>query len=222
VLASNPGGIVVLDPIGDSTRWRYKAPGGCRLIGAQPGSTGVAVLEHCAGADGLQLRLFGGFEGEKKWNVDLPVTEADAEDARLLGANGVVTVAVAGAVHVFATADGSQLSELPTSGNARQGAAGGVPLVLIDGVLSALDPTTGRALWTMPALGLPGASPADKETGNPTTLLVPETGGFVRRDAATGAELGRSAVADLPAGGVPEAVGPVVVYRLDDRVLAYR
>jgi hypothetical protein len=29
-------------------------------------------------------------------------------------------------------------------------------------------------------------------------------------------------VADLPAGGVAESVGQVVVYRLDDGVLAYR
>jgi outer membrane protein assembly factor BamB len=222
VLASNPGGIVVLDPTGDSTRWRYKVPGACRLIGAQPGLAGVAVLEHCAGADGLQLRLFGGFQGEKKWNVDLPVPEADAEDARLLGANGLVTVEVAGAVRVFSIADGSPLSQLPASGDARQGASGDVPMVLIDGVLSVLDPATGTTRWTTPALGLPTASPADKVTGGSASLLVPEPDGFVRRDAATGAELSRSTVVDLPAGGVPEAVGPVVVYRLDDRVLGYR
>jgi outer membrane protein assembly factor BamB len=222
VLASNPGGIVVLDPVGDSTRWRYKAPDACRLIGAQPGSTGVAVLEHCAGADGLQLRLFGGFQGEKKWNLDLPVPEADAEDARLLGADGLVTVAVAGAVHVFAAADGAQLSELPASGDARQVTAGGVPVLLIDGRLSALDPASGRTLWTTAAIGLPTASPADKVTGGPASLLVPEPDGFVRRDSATGAELGRSTVADLPVGGMPEAIGPVIVYRLADRVLGYR
>jgi outer membrane protein assembly factor BamB len=213
VLASNPGGIVALDPVGDSTRWRYKVPGGCRLIGAEPAPAGVAVLEHCAGADGVQLRLFGGYQGEKKWNLDLPAPEAEAARAGLLGADGVVSVTVAGAVHVFALADGSQLTELPVSEPAAQSAAGGVALLLVDGVLTALDPATGAPRWTTPALGLPG--------GDGAALLVPEDGGFVRRDPATGAELGRS-TADVPPGGVPEAVGPVIVYRLDDRVLAYR
>jgi outer membrane protein assembly factor BamB len=222
VLASNPGGIVVLDPTGDSIRWRYAVPGGCRLIGAEAGDTGVAVLEHCAGADGVQLRLFGGFDGEKHWNHDLPVAEADAEDARLLGADGVVTVAVGGEVQVHAAADGVVLTRRPAPDRVEQRTAGGVPFLLVDGELSALDPASGATLWSTPAIGLPTASSADKDADGRAFLLVPEADGFVRRDPATGAELGRSTVTDVPEGGLAAFLGPVVVYRLDDRVLAYR
>jgi outer membrane protein assembly factor BamB len=221
VLASNPGGIVTLDPTRPTLRWRYHAPGGCRLIDAEAGDTGVAVLEHCAGADGVQLRLFGGFEGEKHWNLDLPVPEADAEDARLLGADGVVTVAIAGEVRLFAPADGALVTRLPAAGGAELRRAGDVALLLNDGVLSALDPATGAPLWTAPAIGLPTASTADKDAEEPASVLVPDADGFVRRDLRTGAELGRSAVRDLPEGGVASSLGPVLVYRLDDRVLSY-
>jgi outer membrane protein assembly factor BamB len=225
VLASNPGGIVVLDPTGDSSRWRYAVPGGCRLIGAAAGDTGVAVLEHCNGADGVQVRLFGGFEGERHWARDLPVAEADADDTRLLGADGAVTVLLDGKIQVLAPANGALLSRLPAPGDPdgiAQRAAGGVALVLVHGQLSALDPATGDVLWATPAIGLPTASSADKQAEEPASLLVPAADGFVRRDPTTGTELGRSAVTGLPEGGVASALGPVVVYRLDDRVIAYR
>src|SRR3954468_12624186 len=61
VLARNPTGLLTLDPTGDSIRWRYAAPEGCRLIGADAGSTGVAVVQRC-GAD-LRVRLLHGFAG---------------------------------------------------------------------------------------------------------------------------------------------------------------
>jgi hypothetical protein len=61
-----------------------------------------------------------------------------------------------------------------------------------------------------------------KDAEDPAAVLVPEAGGFVRRDVATGAELGRSAVADVPENGQASSAGPIVLYRLDDRVLAYR
>jgi hypothetical protein len=54
-------------------------------------------------------------------------------------------------------------------------------------------------------------------------VLVPQTGGFVRRDLATGDEVERLPVdRGLRAGGRAEVVGPVVVYRLPDRVVGYR
>jgi hypothetical protein len=52
--------------------------------------------------------------------------------------------------------------------------------------------------------------------------VVPEDGAFVRRDAGTGAELGRSAAPAGTAGGTATEVGLVVVVRLPDRVLGYR
>jgi hypothetical protein len=69
---------------------------------------------------------------------------------------------------------------------------------------------------------MPSPGGADsKEARVPAELLVPEDGAFVRRDRATGEVLGRSG-ADVPAGGSAARVGPVVVLRLPDRVLAYR
>jgi hypothetical protein len=61
----------------------------------------------------------------------------------------------------------------------------------------------------------------DEAAAGTGALLVPDQSGFSRRDPRSGEELGRSSVADLPAGGTASGVGPVVVYRLRDRVLAY-
>jgi hypothetical protein len=52
--------------------------------------------------------------------------------------------------------------------------------------------------------------------------VVPEQGAFVVRDVATGRETSRSSVSAVPAGGTLSVLGPTVVYRLADRVLAYR
>ena len=101
------------------------------------------------------------------------------------------------------------------------GAAGAVTLVRVAGRLVALG-DAGAALWEIPALGLPAAPGVAKDAHGTPPLLVPEDGAFVRRDPATGAELGRSAAGDLPDGGLAAGIGPVVVYRLPDRVLAYR
>jgi outer membrane protein assembly factor BamB len=220
VLASSPGGFVVLDPVGDGERWHHTAPGACRILGAQAGDAGIAVLEHCAGADGVQLRLFGGYAGEKHWNLDIAVPEAEASEARLLGADGVVTVIVGGELQVRSAANGTILSRQPAGGRVEQRSAGGVPFLLVDGELRALDPATGAVRWTTPAIGLPTA--AAEDAGKPASVLVPEADAFVRRNPATGAELGRSAAAGVPEGGAASFLGPVVVYRLDDRVLAYR
>ena len=224
VLAANPTGIVTLDPTGDNIRWRYAAPAGCRFLDAAAGSAGVAVLQRCAGATLAQVRLFDGFEGDPHWSRDVPLTEGT--DLRLLGADTLPTVLVDDEVQALSSADGAVLTRLPLTGDAddvQVGPAGDLTLVRVDGSLVALEPTAGAAVWTVPALGLPAPPvPDGKDTRSPTALLVPEDGGFVRRDPATGAELGRVEVANLPAGGRSEAVGPVVVLRLPDRVLAYR
>jgi outer membrane protein assembly factor BamB len=218
VLASSPTGIVTLDPDGSNIRWRYAVPGGCHLVRAAAGSTGVAVLERCDGAVGVQLRLFDGFDGSEHWSRDLPAAEED--DVRLVGADGLVAVRTDDEVQVLSPADGSLLNRLPApdgTDRVEQAAAGGVVLVLADGTLTALDSTSAAVRWRTAARGLPTAT-ADA----PAALLVPEDGAFVRRDPATGDELGRSTVSGLPAGGTPSAIGPVVVHRLPDRVVAYR
>jgi outer membrane protein assembly factor BamB len=221
VLASSPTGIVTLDPNGNNIRWRYAVPGGCHLVRAAAGSTGVAVLERCNGAVGVQLRLFDGFDGSRHWSRDLPAVEED--DVRLLGADGLVTVQADGEVQALSPADGTVLNRLPVpDGTERvdQAAAGGVVTVLMDGNLTVLDSTSAAVRWRTAAQGLPTATTDDTDAS--AALLVPEDGAFVRRDPRTGDELGRSTVSGLPDGGMPSAIGPVVVYRLPDRVVAYR
>lgn len=221
VLAANPSGIVTLDPTGNNIRWRSAAPAGCRFLGAAAGSAGVAVLQRCAGATLAQVRLFDGFNGDVHWTRDVPLTDAEL---RLLGAGTLPTLLVDDEVQALSAADGAVLTRLPVTGDdVLVGAAADLTLVQVDGTLVALEASTGGTVWAVPALGLPAPPvPDGKDTRSPTALLVPEDGGFVRRDPATGAELGRSEVADLPVGGLAEAVGPVVVLRLPDRVLGYR
>jgi outer membrane protein assembly factor BamB len=220
VLAANPTGIVTLDPTGDNIRWRYAAPAGCRFLGAAAGSAGIAVLQRCSGATVAQVRLFDGFDGSAHWSRDVPLSEGGS--LRLLGADALPTVLVDGEVQALAPADGTVLTRLPVTDDVQEGPAGSVTLVRVDGRLHALDGTSGATLWDLPALGLPAPPAADKDARSPAALLVPEDGAFVQRDPATGAELGRSAAADLPDGGVATRVGPVVVLRLPERVLGFR
>jgi outer membrane protein assembly factor BamB len=97
---------------------------------------------------------------------------------------------------------------------------GDVALVWVRGSLRALDEATGQVRWEVPALGLPAVGAV--AGSGAASVLVPEEDGFVRRDLATGSEEGRSRVGGLPSGGRTFLVGPVVVYRLTDRVLGYR
>jgi outer membrane protein assembly factor BamB len=219
VLAANPTGIVTLDPTGDNIRWREAAPAGCRFVDAAVGTAGVAVLQRCTGATIAQVRLFDGFSGEVHWSREIPLT--GGAEPRLLGAGPLPTVLVDGEVQALAAADGSVLASLPATGDVQVGAAGAVTLVRIAGRLVALG-NAGAALWETPALGLPAAPGVAKDARGTPPLLVPEDGAFVRRDPATGAELGRSSAGDPPEGGLAAGIGPVVVYRLPDRVLAYR
>jgi hypothetical protein len=100
---------------------------------------------------------------------------------------------------------------------------GSVALVWARGTLWALDESTGAALWSRPAVGLPTVEDAAQVAPGASSVLVPEEEGFVRRDLATGDEVERLPVeGGLSAPGRAEVVGPVVVYRLPDRVIGYR
>jgi outer membrane protein assembly factor BamB len=224
VLATSPTGVLTLDPIGDNIRWRYLAPAGCRLLGAEAGSTGVAVLQSCRGAATPQLRLFDGFDGTPKWTRDVPVASVD--DLRLLGADGLLTLRADDEVRVLAPADGAQLTGLPIASpddEVETGTATTVLPVRVGGTLTALDPSSAAVLWTAPATGLPAAPAAsEKEAREPAVLLVPDEAGFSLRDPSTGSELARASADGVPSGGLAERVGPVIVLRLADRVLAYR
>jgi outer membrane protein assembly factor BamB len=224
VLASSPTGVVTLDPTGDNIRWRYAPPDGCRLLGSDVGSAGVAVLERCSGSAAVQLRLLDGFEGSVHWTRD--VAAPDGADVRLLGADRLLGVLVGGEVQALAAGDGAVLRTLPVPDDVgrqvQMRTVDDVTMVRVAGTLSALDASSGGLLWEAPAIGLPAEPDAVKADPSPAALLVPTQDGFVHRDPATGAEVGRSEVSRLPAGGVAFPVGPAVILRLADRVVAYR
>jgi outer membrane protein assembly factor BamB len=180
----------------------------------------VAVLQSCNSAPIAQVRLFDGFSGAAHWTRDVPV----AGRPRLLGADALPTLLVDGEVQALSAADGTALAHLPVPPGAdvQVGTAGALTLVRIGGQLTALQATSGAAVWGAPARGLPASVAAAKSIGATQPVVVPEDGAFVRRDAATGAELGRSTAPAGTAGGTATGVGPVVVVRLTDRVLAYR
>ncbi|MGY1693446.1 PQQ-binding-like beta-propeller repeat protein [Geodermatophilus sp. SYSU D00814] len=225
VLAGSPTGIVVLDPVGDNVRWRVAAGEGCRIAATDVGSAGVALLQRCPGTAAVQLRLFDPFSGQPRWTRDLAVPEG--APVRLVGADRLVTVATGDDLLVHSPADGSLLRQLPlpaTAGDPAtepllQGGTGDLALVWARGTLWALDGATGQARWQLPAQGLPSGDAGTAASG---AVWVPESGGFVLRDLATGAETGRAAVdSGLDPGGQTSVVGPVLVYRLPDRVLAF-
>ncbi|MGY1915519.1 outer membrane protein assembly factor BamB family protein [Blastococcus sp. SYSU DS0973] len=219
VLAHSPTGIVTLDPTGNNIRWRYAPPSGCELLGSDAGDAGVAVLERCAGSRVPQLRLLDGFDGSAHWTRDLPLS--DAEDAELLGADLLVGVRTGAEVELRSAADGALQTTLAATaeGAARQSAIDGAVLVSAGGILTAVEPGSGRRLWEAAATGLPGEPVSDDDRPR---LTVPDSQGFAHRDAATGEELDRSAASGVPAGGTATTVGGTVVLRLPDGVRAYR
>jgi hypothetical protein len=86
-----------------------------------------------------------------------------------------------------------------------------------------LDESTGEPLWSREAVGLPTVENAAQVAPGAADVLVPEEDGVVRRDLATGDEIERLPVdGGLEAPGRTSVVGPVVVYRLPDRVIGYR
>jgi outer membrane protein assembly factor BamB len=222
VLASSPTGVVSLDPTGDNIRWRYSPPGGCRLLGSDVGSAGVAVLQRCVGSPAVKVRLLGGFDGKPEWTRDLPVQEGT--EVRLLGADRPVGLVVGDEVQLLNPDDGAVANSFLTAaaGDAAQSVVAATALVWADDRLYAFAADTGRRRWEAPATGLPAAAESDKLVAGIGAVVVPSSDAFVSRDLTTGVIRGRFAVSGLAPGGSATTVGPVVVYRLGDRVLAYR
>ncbi|MCV2488641.1 PQQ-binding-like beta-propeller repeat protein [Geodermatophilus sp. YIM 151500] len=228
VLAESPTGVVTLDPTGNTLRWRYQPPEGCRLLDADVGSTGVAVLQRCPGAPEPQLRLLNGFDGSPIWTRDVPADPG--APVRLAGNDRVVDLVVGDSLLVHAGVDGTLLRTVPLPAAGadpatealQQAGIADLALVWARGRLFVLEEATGAVRWQGPARGLPSVREVAEAVPGAATVLVPEEGGFVRRDVATGEEVERLAVDDLPDGGRTSVVGPVVVYRLTDRVLGYR
>jgi outer membrane protein assembly factor BamB len=225
LLASSPTGVVTIDPIGNNTRWRHAAFTGCRLVGADVGSTGVVVLQRCPDVPALQVQLLDGFGGQVVWTRDV---DTGGQTARLAGVDRLVDVVVGDRVQVLSPVDGSLLTELPLPATGpdadpeplQQAGIGDVALLWARGTVYALDQATGLPRWSVPALGLPsvtGTVTAD------TTVTVPEEGAFVQRLLTDGTEAGRSTTTDpVPAAGRTSLLGPVVVYATADEVLALR
>jgi outer membrane protein assembly factor BamB len=223
VLAVSPTGVVDIDPAGDNIRWRYHSPWGCGLGDAVAGTSGIALLQSCAGATTQQVRLLDASGGTEHWSRDV-VVPAGA-DAHLAGADGPVTVQVGDEIRVLAAKDGAvqHTVGLPagTDRTAPVGrTAAGALLVLARGTLYSLDPSTGAVRWQRPATGLPDTLPS--AAAGPPEVLVPEDDGFVAVDPATGKERRRLSAPGLPTGGRTAVVGSTVVYRLPGTVLADR
>jgi outer membrane protein assembly factor BamB len=223
VLAVSRGGLATIDPTGDTLRWRYTAPSGCRILDAAAGRSGIALLQRCDSSAPVQLRLLDGFGGSPHWSRDLAGSASST--VRLLGADQLVGVTVGDSARFLAGPDGSAQGslQLPAGAaeTAAQTSAGSTVFLWAAGTLTAFDDTNADVRWSTPALGLPADAPAAAATPK-TAVLVPQGDGFVRRDATTGVESGRSTVAGLPGPGVAAATGTTVIYRLGDRVLGYR
>ncbi|WP_409332163.1 PQQ-binding-like beta-propeller repeat protein [Trujillonella humicola] len=229
VLATAPSGVVVVDPGSNTLRWRADASDGCRISSGAVGSTAVVLLETCDGT--ARLRGLDRGEGDGVWSRDVPLPD-DATPVALVGASRLVAFAVGDELQLVRAQDGVPLLPVPLPPAGPDDAdglppvaveSGGTLLVWARGTALALDQATGRLLWSVPARGLPavGADKGLELVAAP--VVVPEDGALVTRDSRTGEELGRSTVAgELPAGGRAATIGPVVVYRLADRVLAFR
>ncbi|MDQ1663615.1 MAG: hypothetical protein QOJ68_3595 [Blastococcus sp.] len=222
VLAISPTGLLTLDPVGDNVRWRYRPPAGCVLLDAAAGRSGVALLQQCGGGAPAQLRLLDGFAGTTHWSRD--VAAPSGTRPRLVDADQLIGVQVGTELRLLSGTDGSALRVLPVPGSDSvvEEAAGSTALIRIGNTLTALDDTSGRTRWVVPAVGLPAPPEPSAGTLTPPVVVVPDPAGFTRRNLDTGTELGSSAVPGLPAGGTASPAGATIVYRLPDRVLAYR
>ena len=224
VIAVADGSVVAIDPLGDNIRWSF-APKGCRILDAVAGSSGVGVLLRCAGTQALRVRLLDSGRGDATWTRDLSTN--DSKQVALAGADAGVAVVVGNELQFLAAADGAVSTTLPVPAAGQDEprpmstVAGAVVLTWARGTLVARASDL-AVLWRLPALGLPSPEPSGKALAIDASLLVPEDGAFVARNPTTGQETGRSTVDGLGNGGVATPVGAVVVYRLPDRVTAYR
>ena len=232
-LAATPGGIAVLDAVGNSIRWRYNPPQGCELASIGIGINGVVVLESCTTGTAW-LAQFDLYSGDPQWRVAPP-----EDDVTVLGVDGVVSLLAGQQLRILSARNGSLLSTVDTavesaesleSEESAESAAtlfaetsgrGGVPLVYLAERLYGVDPVSGTLLWSVAATGLPAL--------NDLGVVVPEGGEFVIRDASTGQELDRPIVADqgTPPGGSQdgllrlELAGPALIAISADGLVAY-
>lgn len=223
-LAATPGGIAVLDAVGNSIRWRYNPPQGCELSSIGIGFSGVVALERCQTGT-TWLALFELYGGNQLWRVAPP-----AGEVRVLGAEGVVSLLAGDQLTILSARNGALLSTLAPAAPPTDAAAAmvggqpdrlGLPLIFFGDRVHAIEPTTGAQLWTVAATGLPAAS----DFG----VVVPEPGALVTRNPVTGAELSRTVISGQSApqdGGLAglvrvERTGAMLIAVTDDRLTAY-
>ena len=202
-------------------------PEGCRLLDADVGQH--RRRRRCSAARTAPTSSCGcstASPGRPHWTRDLPA--AEGADVRLLGADGAVTVLVGDEVQTLAGPDGARAQ--PAAG-----ARGDDGRRAVDRRrrLAGADRRHGvgagrrdraRRLWEAPAIGLPAATGPRRRTPTPG-----------RRRWCCRTRRGSPSATRPPApspraprwpacrpAGTASVVGPVVVYRLDDRVLGYR
>ena len=222
VLATAERSLVTLDPNNNNIRWRYEPPERCRILGADAGDAGVALLQRCSGSPAVQLRMLDGFTGDARWSRDLPAPTDD--DVRLLGADRVVGVEVGGDIQLLAGADGAPLRTVATADDAQMTSVGVAVLLLVDGTLRAYEPASrASGCGRSRRAACPGSRSCTSRATRRSVLMVPEASGFVPRDALTGERRGEPAAADdVGSGGLATALGPVVIHQLGDEVVVYR
>ncbi|SET59968.1 PQQ-binding-like beta-propeller repeat protein [Geodermatophilus poikilotrophus] len=216
VLATSPTGVLTLDPVGDSIRWRAAPDEGCTFADGDVGGAGVAVLQTCGGS--VQVRLLDGYDGTPLWSRDV------TGGTTLAGVEQAVVVAGDDGVQLLAGVDGAPLGP-PVAEAADEVLATGVgtsALVWAYGTLTVVDQGTGVVSWRTPATGVPAGEADRALLPAGTSIPVPEGDAVVLRDLATGDELQRVATPELDAGGLVTVAGPVVVHQLPDRVTAHR
>jgi hypothetical protein len=221
VLATSPTGVLTLDPVGGSIRWRADPDEGCTFADGDVGGAGVAVQQDCG--QSTQVRLLDGYDGTPLWSRDV------SSGTALAAVEQAVVLAGDDGVQLLAGADGAPLGPPVALSDDHTAAdevlvtgVGTSALVWTGGTLTVVDQGTGAVSWRTPATGLP-AGPVERALlAAGTSVPVPEGDAVVLRDLATGDELQRVVTPRLRAGGLVTVTGPVVVHQLPDRVLAYR
>jgi outer membrane protein assembly factor BamB len=229
VLATAPTGVVAVDPGSDTLRWRADASAGCRIENGQVGSSAVVLLESCGGTP--RLRGLDRGTGDPLWSREVPAPEGGGP-VQLAGVGRLVAATAGGELLLFRGDSGAPLPTValpeldpPADTDAPPAAAEGSNALVVwaRGATLALDAADGRLLWSVRSQGLPAVAAGKLLDAVDPPVLVPEEGAVVARDVRTGVEIRRMTVdAGIPAGGRAATVGPVVVYRLADRVLGYR
>lgn len=217
---ATPTGIVTLGTTNSGTRWRYSPPTGCRIGQSLAGDLGVAVVLSCDAAT-PSVELLDANTGKQRWTAPL-----QGSQARLLGADGVVSVLQPGLTSSVVILDSNGVTSASTSdpafaspGPDTQPSARlyGQQLAVFTGAsVQVLDSRTGAITWSAPAL----AAPALLEQG----LLVLDGDRFLLRNLATGTVLREIPIEGLvpPTGGRVEQVGAAIVVSTADKVAVYR